>query len=73
MRNNMEKLTNWDEALMDEIDDILHDNYDDYETGIGLSDEIKLDIAREVSAEFYWDDLRCFIMRKIVDPRYLSL
>lgn len=58
-------LTNWDKALIDEIDDILDGNYERYENGIDLSDGIKLDIAREVSAEFDWEDLRYFIMEKI--------
>ena len=65
MNYESEKLSNWDKAIMDEIDDILHDNYEDYETGINLGDETKLDIAREFCAEFDFEDMRYFIMRKI--------
>lgn len=58
----MEKITNWEKALIDEIDDILHDNYDDYESGISLNDTTKLKIAEDFCQTFDFEDLRLHLM-----------
>lgn len=61
------ELTNWQKAILDEIDDVLHDNYDDYETGIEIDDDTKKYIANEIINNDYqiWEDLRMIIMNYI--------
>ena len=61
----MKQLSNWELALIDEIDDILHDNWDNYETGIDLPDNMKQEIARDVIDTYDWSDLRYEIMQHI--------
>ena len=61
------ELTNWQKAILDEIDDVLHDNYDDYETGIEIDNNRKIYIANEILNNDYeiWEDLRMIIMNYI--------
>lgn len=61
------ELTNWQKAILDEIDDVLHDNYDDYETGIEIDSDRKEYIANEILNNDYeiWEDLRMIIINYI--------
>lgn len=68
--NELEKenaLPNWHKALLDEIDDVLHCNFDSYETGIDLTQEQKLDIVNDMLDKEYqcWEDIRIIIMNYI--------
>lgn len=67
------KLSNWELAMIDEIEDVLHDNYDDYETGISISDNAKQEIAREIIDSFDWSELRLEVMEYINKELYNRL
>lgn len=57
-KNNLELM------LIDEIDCVLETNYDNYETGIDLTESEKLEISRSIiECEYqFWEDLRIIII-----------
>lgn len=59
------ELSNWEMAILDEIQDVLNCNFDQFETGLDLPYDEKLNIAREVLSEYYFDNMDDFIARKI--------
>lgn len=63
----MENLNNLEKALIDEIDMILDCNFEQYEPGIDLSKNEKLELSREIICEEdqLWEDLNYIIIDKI--------
>lgn len=61
---NYESKNNLELMLIDEIDCVLETNYDNYETGIDLTESEKLEISRDIiECEYqFWEDLRIVII-----------
>ena len=63
-----ESKTNEELALLDEIEYVLEDNYDSYDTGIDLTESEKLEISRDIiSNEYLWGKLNQVICDLIND------
>lgn len=62
-KNNLELM------LIDEINCILENNYDNYEIGIDLTESEKLEISRDIiDSEYqFWEDLNAIIIDIIVN------
>jgi hypothetical protein len=66
-------LKNWDDktileqAIIDEIDMVLECNFDNFETGLELSDEKKLEIAQDIIDydDDLWEDLHVITMERV--------
>jgi hypothetical protein len=60
-KNNLELM------LIDEINCVLECNYDNYETGIDLTESEKLEISRDIiDSEYqFWEDLNAIIINII--------
>lgn len=72
-RNKLAKETNYESKnnlelmLIDKIDYALENNYDNYETGIDLTESEKLEISRDIiDSEYqFWEDLNAIIINII--------
>lgn len=65
---NYESKTNEELVLIDEIEYVLEDNYDSYDTGIDLTESEKLEISRDIiSNEYLWGKLNQVICDLIDD------
>lgn len=63
-----ESKTNEELVLIDEIEYILESNYDNYDTGINLTESEKLEISRDIiSNEYLWGRLNQVICDLIND------
>lgn len=62
-KNNLELM------LIDEIDCVLANNYDSYDTGIDLTESEKLEISRDIiDSEYqFWEDMNAIIINIIND------